>query len=397
VRDCSCRGHSGFAHLPCLVKYAENMGGQALDVVSEESVQKMSAFFLKCSNCKQAYQNDLGGDMAKAFIAFNERLCPGDNYLRLVLQSKYLVIRLHSIDVKNETGRAAGKEIVSELISVIGEIRQKGCCPIVVDASIHLHIGEFFENMRSEDSLKRAKAFYEKARDIFISGGGEYDLDRRGVDAKIGRVESKLSGSGNGRRLDKAVEVEIYQEKYDCCIKRGNDDDTIFAGIKLASILFSCDRIIEAERLLPKLIAISRRVHGSDHNQTRRAVALLQQARERWIVLHSVNEWFEAIRYENDGDKCVIQGPIKDPRVAEEEGTFTVASTEVRPYKGTPVVLHGLKKAAHLNGKIGDVRDYCQSTDRYVVHLEDKGLKPVRAKHGNLRVVFDLPDPKNFD
>jgi hypothetical protein len=126
-------------------------------------------------------------------------------------------------------------------------------------------------------------------------------------------------------------------------------------------------------------------------------VASLQQARERWIVLHSVNEWFEAIRYENDGDKCVIQGPIKDPRVAEEEGTFTVASTEVRPYKGTPVVLHGLKKAAHLNGKIGDVRDYCQSTDRYVVHLEDKGLKPVRAKHGNLRVVFDLPDPKNFD
>lgn len=78
--------------------------------------------------------------------------------------------------------------------------------------------------------------------------------------------------------------------------------------------------------------------------------------------------------------------------MTDEEKTITVPSGEVRPYKGTPVMFHGLKKAAHLNGKIGDVRGY-SSTDRYEVHLEDKGLKPVLAKHGNLKVLFDLPNP----
>jgi hypothetical protein len=59
-------------------------------------------------------------------------------------------------------------------------------------------------------------------------------------------------------------------------------------------------------------------------------------------------------------------------------------------------VLHGLKKTAHLNGKMGDARDYCHSTDRLVVYLEDKELKPVKVKPGNVRIIFDLPDPKNL-
>eukprot|EP00984_Skeletonema_dohrnii_P022239 scaffold11354_cov71-Skeletonema_dohrnii-CCMP3373.AAC.1 len=60
-------------------------------------------------------------------------------------------------------------------------------------------------------------------------------------------------------------------------------------------------------------------------------------------------------------------------------------------------------KAAHLNGKIGEVRDvdmkekedgskyFDKDNDRCVVHFEDKSLKPVRVKATNLRVVFDLP------
>ncbi len=60
-------------------------------------------------------------------------------------------------------------------------------------------------------------------------------------------------------------------------------------------------------------------------------------------------------------------------------------------------MLHGLKKAAHLNGEIEDSRDRCDLSHRDIVHLEDKALKPVKVKQENLRIIFDLPDPKNLD
>ncbi len=78
--------------------------------------------------------------------------------------------------------------------------------------------------------------------------------------------------------------------------------------------------------------------------------------------------------------------------MVEEEQTYTVENAEVRYMVGTPVVFHGLEKAVHLNGAFGDVRDYCVKNNHYVVHLEGKGRKPVKVKHENLRVVFELPD-----
>ena len=59
---------------------------------------------------------------------------------------------------------------------------------------------------------------------------------------------------------------------------------------------------------------------------------------------------------------------------------------------GSPVVCHGLKNAAHLNGKIGDARVYNRITGRYEVHFEDKSLGgPVAVKWENLRILFQLP------
>ena len=52
--------------------------------------------------------------------------------------------------------------------------------------------------------------------------------------------------------------------------------------------------------------------------------------------------------------------------------------------------------AAHLDGKLGDVRSisFGKDSDREVrlgVHFEDKSLKPAAVKPGNLRIVFVLP------
>lgn len=87
----------------------------------------------------------------------------------------------------------------------------------------------------------------------------------------------------------------------------------------------------------------------------------------------------------------------------EEGKEFTVATNEmpekVQLGKGTPVIVHGLKrgkrdKAVRLNGRIGDARKYDEETQRYEVHFEDKTLAPSKAsvKMANLQILFDLPE-----
>jgi hypothetical protein len=220
-------------------------------------------------------------------------------------------------------------------------------------------------------------------------------------ESDIYKIEAKLSGDrrntlGPHRFTSKEVSSSRARYNYFLRFQSENEAGTIQSGIQLASVLFGAYHTIEAARLLKTLVATSRRVHASDHKETKDVVLLLQRMQMR-CVYHDVQpRGYQALRYENDGKKCVIQGPINEPRVTKKEATFTVPSTDIRVAFGTPVVLHGLKKAAHLNGKMGDVRDYCQSTDRLFVYLEDKELKPVKVKHMNLRIVFDLPDPKNL-
>ena len=79
--------------------------------------------------------------------------------------------------------------------------------------------------------------------------------------------------------------------------------------------------MIECERLLTKLIPISTRVHGKDHRQTRKAVSSLRQAKVRYVMVNHHLQWhhFQAIRYEDDGAQCIVQGPIQSPRNIKEE------------------------------------------------------------------------------
>ena len=104
---------------------------------------------------------------------------------------------------------------------------------------------------------------------------------------------------------------------------------------------------------------------------------------------------FQALRYEDSGDKCVVQGPVKKDSHYEgrNKGTvYTVDSSSLLIVKGTPIICQGLKKAAHLNGKLADIRSYDEYKERYTIHFEDKSLKPVAVKKENVRIAFDLPD-----
>ena len=181
--------------------------------------------------------------------------------------------------------------------------------------------------------------------------------------------------------------------------KGEHDIDTLEFGVNLAKALFETFHTIEALRLLDKFVVISRRVHGASHTQTKNAEYLWQRMKMRYVSVRK--QPYQALRYEKDGNSYVVRGLLPKKgnlvgglRSADDGTTFSVPNADIIFGCGTPVMLHGLKKAAHLNDEIGDIRDYCALSNRHVVHFERKGLMPVKVKQENLRILFDLPDPK---
>ena len=61
--------------------------------------------------------------------------------------------------------------------------------------------------------------------------------------------------------------------------------------------------------------------------------------------------------------------------------------------KGCSVICHGLVRASHLNGELGEVRAYHKNITgfRLGVHFEKMNLKPELVKSENLRIAFELP------
>ena len=72
VRDCSCRGSSGVAHVSCIINYAKSESRRIYESRPFEGPVKCIKPFDYCPNCKQSYQNDLSKTLAKACMEFVE-------------------------------------------------------------------------------------------------------------------------------------------------------------------------------------------------------------------------------------------------------------------------------------------------------------------------------------
>ena len=75
---------------------------------------------------------------------------------------------------------------------------------------------------------------------------------------------------------------------------------------------------------------------------------------------------------------------------------YRVESNLIVPSKGCAVICHGLVSASHLNGELGEVRNWKQSETgiRLGVYFEKKSLKSAFVKPENLRISFELPSKK---
>ena len=205
----------------------------------------------------------------------------------------------------------------------------------------------------------------------------------------IGMAKASMAGDNT----DEAV-VENARFSFEHNLeKTGLKEHTMRYGFQYATALLEVHRGIEAERLAIMLAAESRRVHGPEHDCTLWADKLLKKCKTRLVYVTPENQPFRALRYENDGGTCVVKGPITEPPSEDGERIFHVASDLIFPCKGCPVICHGLVRASHLNGEVGDARACHNSITgrRVAMHFADISLKTALIKPENVRVAFELP------
>eukprot|EP00985_Skeletonema_marinoi_P000868 scaffold355_cov161-Skeletonema_marinoi.AAC.1 len=378
MRNCSCRGSSGFAHLSCIIRYAEIDGRN-----SYQSMRNIGTAFQvqECPNCKQDFQNDLRYHLERARVSFVEREFSDDHMLYL----RALIHRVRVLNAKNDADKAEGDQICFKMVSTIDEMKSDHSQSdwsgefMKMEAVVLYVIGLFHMNVGSEESLQEALEYFGSAIYLFTLLGDEINI----ISAKknIAKIEAKFSGEEICH--DDGKDLEFSQRQ---------------RGQLLAHALYCSNQGVAAERLLTKLAAISRQVHGPTHNCTLSATSALRDVKDRRVFINSRRQWFHALKYENDGLSCVVRGPVvesagRSSSISMQEEhmllTLSLPISDVSPGPGTPVVCQGLSERAHLNGKIGDTRGFNEG--KFEVHFEEAGLEPAILKHENRRIVFELP------
>jgi hypothetical protein len=231
----------------------------------------------------------------------------------------------------------------------------------------------------------------KKARAIYNLVGMKEDAQEMDTIISINAANKQAANDGDA---SSSTSLEVMRNRYNDEVQtHGMDSEyTLQAGLLYALRLRVDNHHIDAEKLVTKLFTISRRVHGQDHKTTIKTDKLLKKCKERYVVVLPDDKVFQALRYENDGEICVVTGPITDPRAIEDERIHHIANKLVIPNVGCPVICHGLVCASHLNGELGEVRNKRHDGTglQLAVHFEKEGVKSALVKPVNLRIVFDL-------
>lgn len=392
VRDCSCRGAAGFAHLPCIIQYAKEKSKQANDM-SPAALTAFSVPWQTCPNCKQPYKNKLSLNLTSAFILFAKEafggsrnnaaalwLTPNSDVafdfdtmkIMAAIKSKSLSLVQFLMDSMMYSNTAHPHELVAEL-EMYSKTLLKMAIQMKKDMKMYrwVHMpkssveyslysiltGEFeargYEFLgwkmvhfdeSNEGRDNTALKHLVKARTMYnlLAGYNEYS---KGVDRLIDLLKGKHIVDPNTGETSETLFLAA-KDTYENSIKNPNSimESSIQHGLNYATMLRnSKNRVIEAERLLNKLAADSRCIHGTEHNCTRRANELLLHCQTRYVyILPDCDEEqvFQALRYENEGTICVVKGPVSRPRNEEDEGIFHVESNLISPHSGTPVICH---------------------------------------------------------
>jgi hypothetical protein len=423
VRDCSCRGDSaGFAHLSCLTKYAEQKSKQAGDAAIKAFTEPWEI----CNNCKQNFQGQLSIDMASAFFSFAEATYGHEgngkwDKMKVIdsLHRKILMLAVHG----NEADRTEKTLLINQLLDRIAQMKKElnmsrwihkphdseeykyyiMLCG-TYEAFAHSELGRIVWLDVSEEGFtgeneKIMLQHIKKARAIYNLVGMNDNAQRMDTIISVCTVNKQAANDEDASSSTERNSVlQIIKSTYERYLNTQgmNSAVTIESGLYYAKSLRDANNFVEAERLVTQLATISRRVHGPDHRITIEAAELLQLCKERYVVVPPDGQQFQALRYKNEGEICIVTGPVTEPRNTADERSYHIANSQVIPKKGCTVICNGLVSASHLNGELGEVRDFKPDGAgiRLAVHFEKKSLKSAFIKPENLRIAFELPSEK---
>mmetsp|Transcript_35031 Transcript_35031/g.61523 ORF Transcript_35031/g.61523 Transcript_35031/m.61523 type:complete len:423 (-) Transcript_35031:162-1430(-) len=346
VRDCSCRGDdAGFAHLSCLVSYADRKTRDLIESGKGDLLEP----WVECPHCRQNYQRQVALDMANSLLSFIDENCPGSEVLKLGGFSM-IINTIDSMDYENINSelREEGKRAASQMISAIQESVMSG-----EDIDNHLMfaygaLAEFSETDKTRDGYEMALHYYEKVRDWNKSVGDE--MCAKGVEAAMDRVKSKRDGRKETPFIDGNLKESI-RANYERCVREKGENSaaTLQAGINLAQALQKSGiHGLECERLTNKLAIISRRVLGPGHDMTLQIENGLNFCRKRRVGMMTDDgvKQYQALRFDEEERKYVVNGPISDPRKSDEEEIMTVAINDIILVPGSPVHLPWAQKCS---------------------------------------------------
>ena len=319
VRDCSCRGDTGagYAHLSCLVQYAQTKTIETLKNPSKHKHHVLDAWKI-CPNCEQKYQHQLALDLANSLVMFVETISSKHNkHKKDLLMVAALRSKVDAIHKNNESRdrhdlRLEGITTANKILSLLkhmkadDDLQLPSQFEIDVEAMVHSQLAGFYMFDKGDDT-SREKALYhfQFSHDLYMTNGNLQEAQT---------MQSTIHLMKNGS-MDKACrrdQLETTRQYFNDHVRKSGMDSrsAISSGLTLARALFMNHRFIEAERLLRKYAPICRRVHGKDHSQTKEIDRAVDKFMARFVILEN-GETFQALRYEDEGEKCVVQGPMK--------------------------------------------------------------------------------------
>ena len=318
-RDCSCRGSDcGFAHISCLAKFAE----QKTEEWDGYSVGDLSEPWVMCPCCLQPHQNELAVDLANVFVSYVVKKHSSDLLLYLYALD-HLLCALVARSVNGIQTKVESIRIANKMLFVIRKLKTDrryrfDLCITIIESSVYNRLGQI-ALVEDLDGYKKAIKYFEKCRDL--ANAVHYSEG-------VAIANNNIIGTKKVYRKDFSSDeylkqaLAFYQLQIDVS---GQDSiDTIKAALNVAIALKGTNQRRQAEELLSKLIEISERVHGGEHNITK----LIESERVQKVAIGVGKEWklFKFVKLEENGNNCIVQGPILKPRYIQDEKVFTVAS-----------------------------------------------------------------------
>lgn len=281
VRDCSCRGSAGFAHLACIVKYAEHLMQQ------HRCHNEVDDSWRKCPNCHQHYRNELAYDLATERVSFVEKNCPNDLPILLeALFAKLPIIAYMGLVDGHPEQRVECKHIANKLLSIIRVMKAKNGTSLwpeeflLIEGSAYNILGKLALCEGTKESLKIAVEYSSKYGDICEAAGCPIVV--KDAEASLALAKSTYGGSND---LGPEEKLKNRRDVYEMCVVQQGEGAlcSMQSGVTLAHALEEAYHGIEAERLLAKLASISHQVHGSDHDITKQIKLELQIFKRRSV------------------------------------------------------------------------------------------------------------------